>query len=318
MNKTAGPLILGRDVIMAALGGVDVVAAMERAFEDYSAGGAQISAVGELLFERPPGEVHVKAGRLSGSEVFVVKVASGFYENPGIGLASSSGVMLLFSALTGRVVAILLDEGRLTDERTAAAGAVAAKYLAPSDPGRIGVLGAGVQAELQLRYLRAVTPCREVSVWARRPGAGDDLARKARELGFSARVEDSPAALAACCRLIVTTTPSRAPLLHAADIAPGTHINAVGADTPEKAELAEDLLAAADLCVADSVAQCRERGEFRRLARNAGVSELGDVIAGRAPGRSAPAQITIADLTGLAVQDAAIAEAILRACVAVA
>ncbi len=303
-------LIFDRSAIAAALPRIDMVAVLEQAFDALSAGRVQLAAVGELLFSDPPGDVHIKAGHIGGDPWFVVKVASGFYDNPRRGLASSSGVVLLFDARTGVAGPILLDEGLLTDARTAGAGAVAAKYLAPADPGCIGIIGAGIQAEEQLRYLRDVMRCRDVRIWARRADAADAVAQKAIDLGYRASVAASPAAVAKDCRLIVTTTPSTSPLLDVEDIRAGTHITAVGADSDHKAELSPALLAAADLRVADSALQCRERGEFRRLPAAAAVTELGDVIAGRASGRSDPGQISIADLTGVAAQDAAIAAAV--------
>lgn len=305
--------VLGRGTIATLLPGIDLIAGMEQAFVAASRGEAQIARVAELLFDQPPGDVHIKAGHLAGAPCYVVKVASGFYANPAIGLPSSSGLMLLFSAQTGTPQALLLDEGLLTDERTAAAGAVAAKWLAPRSPECIGMLGAGIQAERQLAHLRGVTDCRAVMIWARREEAALALADKAAALGYAARVAASPAAVAEVARLIVTTTPSETPLLHAADIRPGTHITAVGADSPHKAELADDLLALADIRIADNVAQSRERGEFRRLAAAALVGELGALIAGSIGACRAPADICIADLTGVAVQDAAIAQAVFAA-----
>jgi ornithine cyclodeaminase len=283
---------------------------MERAFADFSDGRAQVSAVGELLFDAPPGEAHIKAASAAGQPVFVVKVATGFYDNPRLGLPSSSGLMLLFDAATGAPRTILLDEGLLTDVRTAAAGAVAARRLAPPDVACIGILGAGVQARLQLAQLRGVTECRRVAIWARRSEAAEALAEAAARLGFEARTLPSPAAVAAEARLIVTTTPSAEPLLAAADVRPGAHITAVGSDTPQKAELAADLIACAGRLVADSRLQAGERGEFRRAPAGADIAELGDIIAGRAAGRRAPTDITICDLTGVAVQDLAIARAV--------
>lgn len=154
---------------------IDLIAAMEEAFVAYSSGRAVIPPVGELNFENPTGDVHLKYGYLKGGRHYVVKIASGFYDNPKRGLASSQGLMLLFDQHTGVPVAVLMDEGRLTDLRTAAAGAVAAKHLAPPEVECIGIVGAGIQAREQLRALAAVTPCRQVMVWARREAAASTL-----------------------------------------------------------------------------------------------------------------------------------------------
>ncbi len=312
-DPDAQPLIATRSEIAEALASLDLLPILSAAFDAYSKGAAQVTPVGELLFSPSHGEAHIKSGHIAGEPHFVVKVATGFYDNPAAGLPSSSGLVLVFSATRGTPVAILLDEGLLTDERTAVAGAVAARHCLPEGLAAIGVIGAGIQARRQLAHLRAVTSCRRAVLWARRPAALDALAVDARQLGFEVECAASPAAVARQARLIVTTTPAHAPLLAAADIAPGTHITAVGADTPFKGELAEDLLARADVRVADSISQCRERGELRRSPRGAAIVELGDVIAGRSLARRSAQDISIADLTGLAVQDAAAAQAVFDA-----
>jgi len=303
-------VVVRRAEIEAALAGLDLVALMERAFTGYSAGAAQVSAVGELLFDAPPGEAHIKAASAAGEPSFVVKVATGFYDNPRRGLPSSSGLMILFDAATGEPATILLDEGLLTDIRTAAAGATAAKWLAPPGARTIAMIGAGVQARLQLAALRGVTAARKVTIWARRRAAAEQLAMEAEGLGFEARIAATPGEAAAGAQIIVTTTPAAQPLLIGADVLPGSHITAVGSDTPQKAELGAGLIARADRLVADSRRQARERGELRRAPPGAEVAELGEVIAGRVPGRRAAGDITLCDLTGLATQDLAIASAV--------
>ena len=132
--------------IEAALAHVDVAGAIAEGFVAYSNGRTVVPPVGELRFDAPPGDVHIKYGYVRGGETYVVKIASGFYENPLIGLPSSNGLMLVFAQKTGELRAVLLDEGLLTDVRTAAAGAVAAKHLAPPDVRAIGIVGTGIQA----------------------------------------------------------------------------------------------------------------------------------------------------------------------------
>ena len=146
---------------------LDIAKDIEDGFVAYSQGRVIVPPVGEMVFEQPPGDVHIKYGFIKEDDYFAIKIASGFYQNPQLGLPSSSGLMLLFNQETDRPEAILLDEGYLTDIRTAVAGAIAAKYLAPRHVQRIGIAGTGVQARQQLRYLKEVTPCREVLVWGR-------------------------------------------------------------------------------------------------------------------------------------------------------
>lgn len=312
--------IVSLDEILSVLPSIDTVAAMEEAFVAYSDGRAVVPPVGELEFENPPGDVHVKYGFLEGGEHFVVKIASGFYDNPRLGLASSNGLMMLFERRTGRPSALLLDEGHLTDVRTAAAGAVAARHLAPPTVDRIGILGTGTQARLQLQYLQDVTGCRDVVVWGRSSEGSDAFRDAMAAFGFSVAVADDPGSVARNCDLVVTTTPSRSPLLQAEDLRRGSHITAVGSDTPGKQELGVNVLAAADRVVVDSLVQCLERGEIAAAVaagrlRDADVVELGAVVADPSKGRAGEDQTTIADLTGVAVQDMAIAEAVYSAVV---
>lgn len=308
--------VVTRAEIERVLPGIDVVAAMERAFAIYSSGRAIVPPVGELLFSDPPGDAHIKYGYVEGDGVFVVKVATGFYDNPKRGLPPNSGLMLVFDARTGMPRAVLLDQGHLTNVRTAAAGAVAAKHLAPRAVSTIAVLGGGLQARMQAIQLKAVIECRRIALWARRRDAAAACAADLTAADFSVTVVDSPAVAAAEANLIVTATAATAPLLQASDIRPGTHITAMGSDTEAKQELSAEVLAKADLVVADSIAQCLVRGEISRALAAGAVEkailvELGDVITGKASGRTSDDQITVADLTGVAVQDIEIAKAVL-------
>jgi ornithine cyclodeaminase len=293
---------------------LDLVSAMEAAFVAYSEGRAVIPPVGELQLSDPPGDVHLKYGYLRGGRHYVVKIASGFYDNPKLGLPSSNGLMLLFDQQTGSPRAVLLDEGRLTDLRTAAAGAVAAKHLGPTTVSAVGIVGAGIQARLQLQALEAITPCRIAWVWARRPEAAEEYVADLSPRGWEVRVASSVSQLLQHSNLVVTTTPSTEALVCGEDVRPGTHITAVGSDTESKRELDTELVRGADCVVGDSLPQCRTRGEIARAVAEGFdpgcAQELGAVIAGTSSGRDSDQQVTVADLTGVAVQDLAIAEAI--------
>jgi len=296
-------------------GTIDVAPLIEAGFAAYSEGRVVVPPVGELSFIEPPGDTHIKYGYIKGDDCFVVKIASGFYDNPRIGLPSNSGLMLVFSQKSGMLQAVLLDEGYLTDVRTAVAGRVAATYLAPADVDAIGIVGTGIQARMQVVELKAVTACRKLVVWGRDE---DRLAAYRADMereGFSVETTMEAADIGRYCNLIVTATPSSSPILEAAHIRPGTHITAMGADTESKQELDSDILAGADLVVADSIPQCVERGEIARALKNGcitqeHITELGQIITGAAPGRSNDGQITVADLTGVAVQDIQIARAV--------
>ncbi len=299
--------------IKKELPALDLMDAIESGFVDYSQGRAVVPPVGELILDR--GDVHIKYGYIKEEPYYVIKIASGFYGNPALGLASGNGMMLLFRQDTGEPVCTLLDEGWLTDIRTAIAGAIAAKYLAPKTVDRIGIVGTGVQARLQLRYLAGVTECRSVLVWGRGEGQLESYHGDASLDRFEIETTQDAASILQECNLVVTTTPAEKPILGVATLRPGTHITAVGSDTPHKQELESEILTRADAVVADSIAQCVARGEIFKALQTGGIVgeelvELGDVIAGRAAGRTSDNQITVADLTGVAVQDIKIATAV--------
>ena len=309
--------IISLEQIKAALPSLDLMTEIEAGFVAYSKGDAVIPPVGEMIFDKPPGETHIKYGYLKNDQYYVLKVASGFYENPALGVPANNGLMLLFNKQTGAPEAILLDEGFLTDIRTAIAGSIAAKHLANEKIDRIGIAGTGVQALLQLTYLQQVTDCRDVLVWGRDANKRAAYSESASALGFNVMATSNAQDLLSDCRLIVTTTPAHEPILCGKAL-PGTHITAVGSDTAAKQELATSLLGYADLVVADSLSQCLLRGEIHHaLNDNAieetNVVELGEIIAGSKIGRANQEQVTVADLTGVAVQDIAIATAIYKA-----
>lgn len=303
------------DQIKTVLPAIDLVPEIEEGFRRYSARQAVVPPVGELLLEK--GEVHIKYGYLQNGDYYVIKIASGFYGNAQLGLPSSNGMMLLFSQQTGQPEAILLDEGYLTDIRTAVAGSIVAKYLAPKRVERIGIVGTGVQARLQLRYLRDETACREVLVWGRGEPQLNAYVNEMTLQGYRVETTMDTSLVQKSCNLIVTTTPATEPLLKAEHLQPGTHITAVGSDTAHKQELEARILSRADLVVADSIAQCLERGEIHQAIQVGLLSEdrlveLGHVISGEAASRTNDSQITVADLTGVAVQDIGIATAVLK------
>lgn len=311
--------IITLEQIKKAVAGVDLLPAIEAGFVAYSEGKTVVPPVGELRFDDPPGDVHIKYGYLRGGDFYVIKIASGFYDNPQRGLPASNGMMLLFDQKTGVPVCALLDECYLTDLRTAVAGAICAKHLAAHPITRIGIVGTGVQARMQLRLLKSVTLCSDVLLWGRTEKHLLECEADMERDGFFVVITRDIRDLAQNCNLIVTTTSATAPLLLAADVRPGTHITAVGADSAHKQELEAGLIAKAEVIVADSISQCVAHGDLAHpmrlgLIQKDAIRELGAVISGKAPGRTSPAQISIADLTGVAVQDLQIATAVYRAC----
>lgn len=300
-----------RDIVKLDLAAVDVV---ESAFRALASGEVVMPPILSMDIPAANGEVDVKTAYIPGFDGFAIKVSPGFFDNPKLGLPSLNGLMILFSAKTGLVEALLLDNGYLTDVRTAAAGAVAARHLAPEHVHTAGVVGTGMQARLQIQAARLVRPFERVLVWGRDSGRAEACAADlAGKLGIEARAETDPAQLVAESQLVVTTTPSREPLLMAEWLHPGLHVTAMGSDQPGKVEIDPAVFGCLSAYVPDRLSQCRIQGELRAAiaagtaAAGGDFSELGDVVAGKASGRTGTDDITLADLTGTGAQDTAIA-----------
>jgi len=313
MAGMTSPTILQLDEIKRLIDVPRLIREIETGFVLYSEGKVVVPPVGFLHFDKPPGDVHIKYGYVIDDESYVLKIASGFYDNAALGLPTSDGLLLVFSQKTGELQRILLDKCWLTDMRTAAAGAVAAKYLAPKKVDRIGIVGTGVQSRMQLELLLEVVDCRSCSVWGRNTSRVEQMLKDSGELDLNIRAASSIEELTAECNLIVTTTSAREALIKAHHIRRGTHITAMGSDDHGKQELEAALLAKADRVVADSVSQCVDHGEcFHAVTDNVlaadAILELGDVIQDPDIGRSSDDQITICDLTGVAIQDIQIAK----------
>lgn len=308
--------ILTKDEIAARFDAARAVRMIEQGLIAGSRGEVQLPPVQNFQFADADGDCCIKSAHVAGAEVFVVKVSTGFYRNPSRGLPSNNGLMLAFSAQTGEPVALLQDEGWLTCVRTALAGQIVARLLAPANVEAIGIIGTGEQARLQLEHLMPVTSCRTVYVWGRGEAQLQAFSAHAEGLGFRVHATQDAQVVAQHARLIVTTTPSREPLLLREWIRPGTHITAVGADGPGKQELDPAITGAAAIVVADSIAQCVAYGELSHavkaglLVKDA-VIELGAALAAGKRLRQNDDPITVADLTGVAVQDSAIAGSVL-------
>ncbi len=293
---------------------LDAVACVENAFRALATLPVAMPPILRLDIHEHRGEVDVKSAYVPGIDGFAVKISSGFFDNPKLGLPSGGGMMVLLSAKTGVVEALLLDNGYLTDIRTAAAGAVAAKHLSRANSSVAAIFGAGLQAGLQLEALMLVRPIAEARIWARDAVKAEATAGALREkLGILVRAEPDAAKAVGGADIVVTTTPSTEPLIKAGFVVAGQHITAMGSDAEHKNEIAPAILRMADLYVADSAKQTRRLGELHHaiasgvMGADAEVTELGQIIAGEKHGRRSVGDITIADLTGTGVQDTAIA-----------
>lgn len=291
---------------------LSVVDAVEAGFVAGATRRISMPPVMQVFVPDGGGKTCIKSAWIEGEAAFAVKLSSSFQARAGA-FSEPNGLMVLVESMSGRVRAVFLDNGYLTQIRTAAAGAVVARHMAPASLERVAVLGSGKQALHQLVGLRLVRSFTSVSVWARDPEAARRFAAKVEaELEVETTVAATPAAAVARAQLAITATSARAPLLSGEDVPLGLHITAMGSDAVGKRELAWSVLARSSLYVADSLAQTRILGELQD-APDGGeqslprVTELGQLIADGVPARSGSNDITIADLTGLGVQDTAIA-----------
>jgi len=299
-------LLLRADDVRALIGPADVLEVVRSAFVRLARGEATVPEI--MDFEFPGGEAHVKGAWLHGDELWSVKASTGFYGNAALGLPSASGISLVLSAVDGRVVAVVMDGGLLTELRTAAAGALAASLLARESLPQVCVVGAGGQARFQVEALLGVRSPERIVVWARQLARAQACAAELSS-AYGVRV-DGVSDLEGAVResdLVVTVTPSASPLVLEGWLSPGAHLTAVGSDMPGKQEVAAGVLGAADLVVADHPPVAAVNGELQH-ALAAGVLSLDDVVAlGTLPRRVRAADVTVCDLVGIGVQDAAVA-----------
>lgn len=307
--------IVGLDALRDKVSMAVAIQAVERGFRALAEGRAVLPdpLVAELTDRQA--EVHVKGALLHGDRYVVLKVATGFYRNRARGLPSGDGLFLLLDGETGRPAWLLEEHGYLTDLRTAAAIALTLRYLAPRGATRALLVGAGAVGSLAARAIIAERPIERLTIWNRTAERATALAR---QLGgvVETRVAAALEPEVRAHRVVVTATAVTAPLIRAGWVQPGTHVTSAGTGSPEKVELEPALLARADKLVADRVAQTERYGNLRHaiaagiLSRDGVYAELADLAAGRLAGRERPDEITIADLTGVGVQDAAIAQAV--------
>jgi ornithine cyclodeaminase len=301
------------DQIKSVINKINLISLIETGFVEYSKGNVVIPPVGEMIFENPPGDVHIKYGYIKNDDFFVIKIASGFPNNYELGINNLQGLMLVFDQKTAQPLAILLDEGYLSEVRTGIAGAISAKYFAPKVT-RIGIVGTGGQARYQLEFLKKVTNCREAIVWGRNQ-TKLDVFKNDMEINYKIETTTDMRNITNNCNLIITTTSASQSLIEAEMVLPGTHITAIGSDTSHKRELDPRILGKANKVIVDSKSQSRLRGEVSHALKNdiikdTNLIELGSVISKPILGRENDKEITIVDLTGVAVQDIQIAKAV--------
>lgn len=318
---------LNRKEIEALIDFDCAAAAIEAAYRAISDGRVNLPPVGYIAFSAfqgsgpantPSGDCHIKYGHIAGDPNFVVKVATGFAGNDALGIPSGNGIVLVLSAQTGAVKAVLHDEMVMTDIRTGLGGAIASRQLAREGAKNILIVGTGVQARRQIEaHIALMGPELLFSLWGRSAEKAKAVIASLSSVAPILLADD----LAAACRsadIIITTTAAAEPIIKRSWITPGTHITAVGADAPGKQELESALVVSADVLCCDLKSQCLDHGDYANSFSRGGIDEnlvveIGDVLSGRALGRTTKMQVTICDLTGLAVQDIAMANSVLDA-----
>lgn len=305
-----------REIIKIDHSAIDAIAC---AFEWLSQGKVAMPPIMHIGIPEHKGDVDIKSAYVQGLDRFAVKIGAGFFENHKLGLPSSPAMMVVISALTGMTQAILLDNAYLTDVRTAAAGAVAAKYLAPETVTCAGVIGAGAQGRYQMMALKQVRDFKKLMVYDRDPTL---LARYVEEMEPVLKVEVVPAKsvedVISACQSVVTCTPSREPFVDPSFLHPGLHITAMGADLPEKQEIQSKVFEKVDIIACDTRSQSFNMGELYNAKADGihldetHILEIGQIISGSQKGRTSPEQITICDFSGTGVQDTVIADLALK------
>jgi ectoine utilization protein EutC len=300
-----------RDCLAMDLDALDAVA---EGFSKLAKGNATVPPILRIDVPEHNGEVDVKTAYLHGLDQFAIKIAAGFFDNYQLGLPTGSGMMVVMSAVTGRAEAFLLDNGYLTDVRTGLAGAIAAKYLACEDIETVGVIGSGMQARYQMRALKLVRDYKRLMIFGIVPTEVEKyVAEMSQELGVEVIAASSAEEVVRQSQIVVTTTPSHAPYLKAEWLHPGLHITCMGSDSENKQECEAAVFGVVDRICCDRKAQCVRLGELHHaiaegvISEDADITELGELTSGMKPGRQNEEEITICDLTGVGVQDTAIA-----------
>jgi alanine dehydrogenase len=316
--NTQNTLLLSRADLNGLLSFQEYIDTVEQAFALYAEG--QTLKTGLLHIDSTGGEFHIKAGGLlNGRAYFGVKVNGGFFQNATrFGMPNIQGAILLCDGENGSPLAIM-DSIEITKSRTGAATAVAAKYLARPESSTAMICGCGNQGRIQLRALKAVLPIKRAFAFGRTAervfSFSEDMSS---DLGIAVTPVAEDEAFRDALRnsdVCVTCTPARQFFIRKEDVAPGTFIAAVGADSPYKQELEPSLVASSKVVV-DILAQCAEVGELHHaigdglMQRSDVHGELGEIVSGKKPGRTSDEDITIFDSTGTALQDVAAAAAI--------
>lgn len=309
-------LILTEQDARALVGVEDAIAAVEQTFAAMANGQARNYPVVRELVGHQDAVFGVKTGADTGLPLLGLKAGGYWPHNAKRGLGNHQSSTVLFDPETGRASAVV-SANYLTGIRTGAASAIATKHLARPDASVLGLIGAGVQSLYQLQATLAVRPIRRVLAWDPSADNLQAFGRGVAELGLEFEAQPGPLEVAGQADVLITVTPSQRALVERGWVRAGTHINAMGADTRGKQELAADLVANACVFVdepeqAVSIGECQHAFAAGLLRLSDLRGTLGEVVAGQRPGRRSPGEITLFDGTGVALQDLAVAQLAVR------
>ena len=292
---------------------------IEDAFKSLALGKTTMPPILRLDIEKYHGESDVKAAYIDGLDSYAIKVASGFFNNPNLGLPSSNGLMILLDSKTGVLKSVLLDKGYLTDVRTAIAGAIAAKHLSNPESSNVGIIGAGIQAKMQLEALLLVRNIKTAYIWSRDSKKTNTFVQNIKDkINIKINACETPEETINLSEILITCTPSKSPIIKSEWLKKGLHITAMGSDAEMKNELDPKIIKDCDYYIPDSQSQTSILGELNHAIKAGLVSaekkynELGSVIINSNLGRRNINDVTVADLTGTGVQDTAIARHIYK------
>jgi len=310
-NKT---LILTRRDIDKLIDMRKAMAALQKAFALYGRGGSQMPPKIYLHLDRFHGDFRAMPVYLEGLSSCAIKWVNVHADNKAKGLPTVMALIILSDPKTGIPLAVM-DGTLITNLRTGATGGIAAKYLARRDSRIVGLVGCGEQAKTQLEALAAIFKLKEVKVWGNKKSFVDEFMKRMRKFAYPLKPAATVQDCVRDCDIVVTTTPSRKPLVQLKWLKPGVHINAIGADAKGKQELQAAILKKGKVII-DDWNQASHSGEINvplsrgEITRANIHGELAHIILGKKSGRTNSREITIFDSTGLAIQDVALADQI--------
>ncbi|GED66754.1 alanine dehydrogenase [Brevibacillus reuszeri] len=303
-------LVINQGLFQELVNFQEVMETVETAFTQFAQSRSVVFPSVRERIEEHNGIYSIKSSYLIEEGAIGLKTGGFWNDNWKKGKTNHQSVMLLLSPETGEPIC-LLDANSLTAIRTAAAGAVAAKYLALPESRTVSLIGAGIQARAQLEGLLHLFPLEKVTVYSRTQASAARLVEEIRQKGLQAEQAETPREAVDSSDIVVTTTPAFSPVIKTSWLQKGAHLNAMGSDTSGKREVELDRLP--DKIVCDLWEQASHLGELQgQLSRDSLFAEIGQITGKELPGRQTPSEITMFDSTGLAIQDLSVAQFVYR------